>query len=95
MPISGRFERSRSPPQPNTVMSRFAEAIEKSQVDVVPKIQMGAQGGSSVIENLLALMMTEKLGQSLGVATPGAVSPQAEALRAELRQGMNGGTTAS
>ena len=75
------------------VMSRFAEAIEKSQVDVVPKIQVGApQGGSSVIENLLALMMTEKLGQSLGVAAPGAVSPQAEALRAELRQGMNGGT---
>lgn len=76
------------------VMSRFAEAIEKSQVDVVPKIQMGSQGGASVIENLLALMMTEKLGQSLGVATPVAISPQAEALRAELRKGMNGGTAA-
>jgi hypothetical protein len=43
-------------------MSRFAEAIEKSQVDVVPKIQMGSQGDASIIENLLALMMTEKLG---------------------------------
>jgi uncharacterized membrane protein YqiK len=73
------------------VMSRFAEAIEKSQVDVVPKIQMGSQGGGSVIENLLALMMTEKLGQSLGVAAPVAISPQAEAVRAELRRGMNGG----
>jgi hypothetical protein len=63
-------------------------------VDVVPKIQMGTQGGASVIENLLALMMTEKLGQSLGVAAPVAISPQAEAVRAELRKGMNGGTVA-
>ncbi len=72
------------------VMSRFAEAIEKSKVDVVPKIQMGGQGGVSVIENLLALLMTEKVGQSLGIVTPAAISPQAEAMRAELRKGMNG-----
>jgi hypothetical protein len=76
------------------VMNRFAEAIEKSQVDVVPKIQMGNQGGASVIENLLTLLMTEKLGQSLGIAAPVAISPQAEAVRAELRKGMNGGTAA-
>lgn len=79
------------------VMSRFAEAIEKSQVDVVPKIQMGGQGGVSVIENLLALLMTEKVGQSLGVINPAAISPQAEAMRAELRKGMqsNGGKSVS
>jgi uncharacterized membrane protein YqiK len=78
------------------VMSRFAEAIEKSQVDVVPKIQMGGagQGGSSLIENLLTLLMTQKVGETTGLAVPTAVSPQAEALRAELRKGMNGSPAA-
>jgi uncharacterized membrane protein YqiK len=81
------------------VMNRFAEAIEKSQVDVVPKIQMGGagQGGSSLIENLLTLLMTQKVGETTGVMVPTAVSPQAEALRAELRKSMqttNGGQAA-
>jgi hypothetical protein len=80
------------------VMNRFAEAIEKSQVDVVPKIQMGgSQGSSSLIESLLTLLMTQKVGESMGVAVPTAVSAQAEALRGELRKGMqaNGGKAAS
>jgi uncharacterized membrane protein YqiK len=78
------------------VMGRFAEAIEKSQVDVVPKIQMGGagQGGSSLIENLLTLLMTQKVGETTGVTIPSAISPQAEALRAELRKGMNGSPAA-
>jgi uncharacterized membrane protein YqiK len=80
------------------VMNRFAEAIEKSQVDVVPKIQMGgSQGSSSLIESLLTLLMTQKVGETMGVATPVAMSPQAESMRAELRKGMqaNGGKGAS
>jgi uncharacterized membrane protein YqiK len=81
------------------VMNRFAEAIEKSQVDVVPKIQMGGagQGGSSLIENLLTLLMTQKVGETTGVVVPTAISPQAEAMRAELRKGMqsNGGGQAA
>jgi len=80
------------------VMNRFAEAIEKSQVDVVPKIQMGgSQGSSSLIESLLTLLMTQKVGESMGVAVPTAVSAQAEAMRGELRKGMqaNGGKAAS
>jgi uncharacterized membrane protein YqiK len=78
------------------VMNRFAEAIEKSQVDVVPKIQMGGagQGGSSLIENLLTLLMTQKVGETTGLAIPTAISPQAEAMRAELRKGMNGSPAA-
>jgi uncharacterized membrane protein YqiK len=80
------------------VMNRFAEAIEKSQVDVVPKIQMGgSQGSSSLIESLLTLLMTQKVGESMGIATPVAISPQAEAMRAELHKGMqaNGGKSVS
>ena len=48
------------------VMSRFAEAIETSHADVVPKIQMSTggdgKGGGSLVENLLALLLSGKLG---------------------------------
>lgn len=70
------------------VMSRFAEAIEKSQVDVVPKIHMGGdKGGGSLIESLLGLLLSEKAGQLAGVA-PAAPNPEAEALKAALRRDM-------
>jgi uncharacterized membrane protein YqiK len=74
------------------VMSRFAEAVEKSHVDVVPKIQLGGngQGGGSLIENLLALLMSDKAGELVGVA-PTAPNPQAEALKAELRGRIEAG----
>jgi hypothetical protein len=71
-------------------MNRFAEAIEKSQVDVVPKIHLGGggQGGGSLIESLLGLLLSEKAGQLAGVTTPTAVNPEAEALKAALRQNL-------
>jgi len=73
------------------VMNRFAEAIEKSQVDVVPKINMaGAQGGGSFIESLLGLLLSEKAGQLAGVATTSPRDPMAEKLREELKRKMSG-----
>jgi uncharacterized membrane protein YqiK len=75
------------------VMNRFAEAIEKSQVDVVPKIHMGggAQGGGSLIESLLGLLLSEKAGQLAGVATTTIANPEAEAFKAALRKDMGKG----
>ncbi len=71
------------------VMSRFAEAIEKSQVDVVPKIQMaGGQGGGSLIESLLGLLLSEKAGKLAGVAASTQANPEAEALKAALRKDL-------
>jgi len=72
------------------VMSRFAEAIEKSQVDVVPKIHMGggAQGGGSLIESLLGLLLSEKAGQLAGVTTGTPPNPEAEAMKAAMRQNL-------
>ncbi len=67
------------------VMSRFAEAIQSSQVDVVPKIAMGGQGGSgSLIESLLGVLLSEKVGQLAGVAPTTAPDPAAQALKAEM-----------
>ncbi len=68
------------------VMNRFAEAIEKSQVDVVPKIAMaGGQGGGSIIESLLGLLLSKQATEMAGVTVTGAPrDPQAEALRKEM-----------
>ena len=76
------------------VMARFAQAIETAQVDVVPKILIGgsgplngdghaAQGGTgNVMEALLAMLLSDKLGAGLA---PQATRPAAaEALRAGL-----------
>jgi hypothetical protein len=49
------------------VAERFAEALETSGVDVVPKVSItgaGGEGGTSggVMQALLTLLMSEKLG---------------------------------
>jgi uncharacterized membrane protein YqiK len=81
------------------VMGRFAEAIEKSHADVVPKIQMSSdgKGGGSLIENLLALLLSGKLGETVGVDILPTVdaNPQAETLRSELRRSIQGGQAAN
>ena len=72
------------------VMNRFAEAIQASQVDVVPKILIGGGGGAggdgssgsgSVIEALLTMLLSDRLGMSMTGAN-GSTEP---APRAEER----------
>jgi uncharacterized membrane protein YqiK len=69
------------------VMNRFAEAIEKSQVDVVPKINMasGGQSSGNLIESLLGILMSEKVGEIVGVTPPAPRHPLAEQLRNEMK----------
>ena len=85
------------------VMNRFAEAIESSHVDVVPKIVVGGggqgsgggTGGSSLLEALLAIVLSDKLGD---VARPEAqAAPEVEQLRSGIRSSLmanlkNGGS---
>jgi len=79
------------------VMNRFAQAIEESRVDVVPKIVIGGQAGANgngqgggsmsgnVMEALLAMLLSDKIGAELGSAAAQAPrSPQAERLRTDL-----------
>jgi uncharacterized membrane protein YqiK len=75
------------------VMSRFAEAIEKSQADVVPKIQMSTdgKGGGSLVENLLALLLSGKLSETIGLQPTMEADPKAETLRSELRRSLQSG----
>jgi uncharacterized membrane protein YqiK len=71
------------------VMNRFAEAIETSQVDVVPKISMAGQsGGGNLIESLLGVLLSEKVGELVGVAPTAPRDPAAQALRDEMMKKM-------
>jgi len=71
-----------------TVLSRFAEAIQQAGVDVVPRIMIGGQDGSngSIMEALMAMLLSERLGA--GATTQSPRSPEAEAMLAQIRQGL-------
>ncbi len=73
------------------VMSRFAEAIQQSRVDVVPRVLVGGgQDGSpttgSIMEGLLTLLLSEKMGVGVAGQANAPRSPEAEALREQIRQ---------
>ncbi|MFN8587386.1 MAG: SPFH domain-containing protein [Candidatus Eisenbacteria bacterium] len=79
------------------VMNRFAEAIQASKVDVVPRVVVGGHGGEgggasgNVMEALLTMLLSEKMGNDLVGAAAGARSAEAEAMRESLRKGMSEG----
>jgi uncharacterized membrane protein YqiK len=76
------------------VMTRFADAIEKARVDVVPKIMINGQNGEGqggVMEALLTMLLSERLGHGAVVGPAGPQSPQAERLRGEIRQSLDAG----
>jgi uncharacterized membrane protein YqiK len=77
------------------VMGRFADAIEEAKVDVVPKIVVGGGspalggGGGNILEALLTLMLSEKMGDAVKMSEP--ARPEVEALRAKVhREVMKG-----
>jgi uncharacterized membrane protein YqiK len=75
------------------VLNRFAEAIQEARVDVVPRVVIGGgaggvQGGNSLMEGLLAVLLSERMG--IGVTTNGESSrpPEVESLRSQIRQSL-------
>jgi len=84
------------------VMNRFAQAIEQSRVDVVPKILIGggrgdgatgngSNGGMSgnVMEALLAMLLSDKLAADLGGGGNG-VGPARNPVAEQIRQKIEG-----
>ena len=68
------------------VMNRFAHAIETAQVDVVPKIVMGGGAGQNnggVLETLLGVLLSERLGEP--IRDGGQQSPEMQAFRTRVR----------
>lgn len=80
------------------VMSRFAEAIERSGVDVVPKIMLGGgavagegqgRAGNNIFEALLALMLSDRMGESLSSAAISSEGdPKTDEMRRQIRDGL-------
>jgi hypothetical protein len=80
------------------VMNRFAEAIETAKVDVVPRISIsgngsgngnGASSGSSLMEGLLAMLLSDKMGVQVNGGNGNASRPEVAAMRDQmLRQLM-------
>ena len=73
------------------VLQKFAEAIQQARVDVVPRILIkgggeGDTGTGSVIEALMAMLLSDKLG--VPVTDQGERSPEIDALRKQIRESM-------
>ncbi len=74
------------------VLNRFAEAIQQSQVDVVPRVVVGADkesGSGNIMEALLAMLLSDRFG-ALANTAQSPRSEEAEKLRAEIRKSMTG-----
>jgi len=77
------------------VMNRFSEAVERSGVEIVPRMVMNASGetgqGHSAFEALIAVMMSERfgLGEDLAkIGTPRERSETIEVLRKQIMDSM-------
>lgn len=77
------------------VMNRFAEAVQQSRVDVVPRVVVGGgsgeggASGSNIMEGLLTLLLSDKLNLSVSGETGKERNPEADKLREEIRQSLS------
>ncbi|HEX2698400.1 MAG TPA: SPFH domain-containing protein [Anaerolineales bacterium] len=74
------------------VLSRFAEAIQQSRVDVVPRVVVGADkenGTGNIMEALLAMLLSDRFG-ALAENAQSERSPEAEKFRQDIRQKIAG-----
>ena len=72
------------------VLTRFADAIQQSGVDVVPRVIVGGDkdgGSGNVMEGLLAILLSERFG-ALASGGQETRSPEVEKLRTDIRQKM-------
>jgi uncharacterized membrane protein YqiK len=78
------------------VMNRFAQAIETAKVDMVPRVVVGGGGGdgsnamvgNNIMEGLLTLILSDKLGVEVKKDGAREPNPMAERLREEIRQSL-------
>ncbi len=77
------------------VMFRFAEAIQQAKVDIVPRVVVsggGAEGGtasgSNIMEGLLTMLLSDKLGVEVTKQPDRVPNPDIEMLRNEIRESI-------
>ena len=81
-----------------TVLNRFAEAIQQSGVDVVPRVVVSGSGNKgdgdggttngSIMEALLTMLLSDRFGALANEASQSPRSAQAETLREQIRKDM-------
>lgn len=79
------------------VMTRFAEAVQTARVDVVPRVVVngGSDGdhkgmaSSNLMEGLLTLLLSDKLGVQITSDKKREPSPEADRLREEIRKDLS------
>jgi len=76
-------------------MERFAEAIQQSGVDVVPRVvvgsgkdEKGTPTSSSVMEGLLTMLLSEKIGEPVKTGRKEKPDLQTEKLRKEIMKSI-------
>jgi hypothetical protein len=72
------------------VLNRFAEAIQESQVDVVPRVVVGGSkenGSGNIMAALLTMLLSDRFS-ALANNGHGERSEEAEKLRSEIRKSM-------
>jgi len=79
-----------------SVMNRFAEAIEESRVDVVPKVIVGGNGtngqqSGNIMEALLTMMLSDKMLGNVTAVQPGPQDPKITAVRERLIKSLENG----
>ena len=76
-------------------MSRFAEAIQVARVDVVQRMVVNGGGdqkdmaSSNLMEGLLTLLLSDKLGVQVTGDQKSEPNPEADRLRDEIRKGLS------
>jgi uncharacterized membrane protein YqiK len=73
------------------VMTRFAQAIEAAKVEVVPRVVVGGAAGSgqgNVLEALLSMLMSERLGDPAQGADPPPRPPAMDAFRDRVKDDL-------
>jgi len=76
------------------VLNRFAEAIQQSGVDVVPRVVVGGNGenggsqSANVMEGLLTMMLSDRFGAMTDKAEAAQRSPDVEAMREKILKDM-------
>ena len=73
------------------IMERFAQAVETSKVDIVPKINLGGgeHGGSgNLLLDMLTLLVTDKVASASGVSAGLESSPEVQAMKKALMDAL-------
>lgn len=84
------------------VLTRFAEAIQQSKIDIVPRVIVGGGNGNgengsssgNIMEALLTMLLSDRFGalDDTTAAKGSNRSPEANALREEIRKSMQNKT---